>query len=68
MATLLGPLRWYGFKRFATKEQAEMHQALLVMQGVYVVVRSLGTTFLLVPATETEIVGLINQYEAAEAK
>lgn len=68
MPVYMGPLRWYGFKRFATIEQANMHQALLAMQGVYTTVKMLAGAYLLIPATEQEIQGLLAQVDKADTK
>jgi hypothetical protein len=68
MPVYMGPLRWYGFKRFSTIEQANMHQALLAMQGVYTTVKMLADAYILIPATENEIADLLKQVDSAEAK
>lgn len=68
MSVFMGPLRWYGFKTFATREQANMHQALLAMQGVYTVISVLRTSFILVPASESEIKELLVQIDTVGNK
>lgn len=66
MSVFQGPLRWYGFKVFASKEEAEMHQALLAMEGVYTVIMTLRGKIILYPATEQQIKDLNAQIDGAK--
>lgn len=68
MVVYMGPLQWYGSKRFATLDQANEIQALLAMEGIFTVVSYLAGGYRLLPATESQIAELNKKVDAVGSK